>query len=53
MFDIKAFSRLMCAVLCVQDASVRLIRELREEIDRLKSMLLSFEMVRRLFIITA
>uniref|UniRef100_A0A668AZQ3 Kinesin-like protein n=1 Tax=Myripristis murdjan TaxID=586833 RepID=A0A668AZQ3_9TELE len=29
-----------------EDASVRLIRELREEIDRLKSMLLSFEMVR-------
>ncbi|XP_029900373.1 stAR-related lipid transfer protein 9 isoform X2 [Myripristis murdjan] len=27
-----------------EDASVRLIRELREEIDRLKSMLLSFEM---------
>lgn len=35
----------MCAVISVQDASVRLIRELREEIDRLKSMLLSFEMV--------
>lgn len=30
----------------MQDANVRLIRELREEIDRLKSMLLSFEMVR-------
>lgn len=29
----------------VQDANVRLIRELREEIDRLKSMLLGFEMV--------
>ncbi|KAI9541043.1 hypothetical protein NQZ68_034804 [Dissostichus eleginoides] len=29
-----------------EDASVRLIRELREEIDRLKSMLLSFEMQR-------
>lgn len=29
----------------IQDANVRLIRELREEIDRLKSMLLSFEMV--------
>lgn len=29
----------------MQDANVRLIRELREEIDRLKSMLLSFEMV--------
>lgn len=28
-----------------QDASVRLIRELREEIDRLKSMLISFKMV--------
>ncbi len=28
-----------------QDANVRLIRELREEIDRLKNMLLSFEMV--------
>uniref|UniRef100_A0A8C2B5Y2 Kinesin-like protein n=1 Tax=Cyprinus carpio TaxID=7962 RepID=A0A8C2B5Y2_CYPCA len=28
-----------------EDANVRLIRELREEIDRLKSMLLSFEMV--------
>ncbi|XP_018519074.1 uncharacterized protein stard9 isoform X2 [Lates calcarifer] len=27
-----------------EDANVRLIRELREEIDRLKSMLLSFEM---------
>ncbi|XP_037342358.2 uncharacterized protein stard9 [Pungitius pungitius] len=31
-----------------EDASVRLIRELREEIDRLKSMLLSFEMQRNL-----
>lgn len=30
----------------MQDANVRLIRELREEIDRLKSMLLSFELVR-------
>ncbi|KAM9433425.1 uncharacterized protein stard9 isoform 2-T2 [Salvelinus alpinus] len=29
-----------------EDASVRLIRELREEIDRLKSMLLSFKMQR-------
>ncbi|XP_032356234.1 stAR-related lipid transfer protein 9 isoform X2 [Etheostoma spectabile] len=29
-----------------EDANVRLIRELREEIDRLKSMLLSFEMRR-------
>ncbi|XP_036398167.1 stAR-related lipid transfer protein 9 [Megalops cyprinoides] len=29
-----------------EDASVRLIRELREEIDRLKSMLLSYEMRR-------
>ncbi|XP_066530854.1 stAR-related lipid transfer protein 9 [Hoplias malabaricus] len=29
-----------------EDASVRLIRELREEIDRLKSMLLSFSMQR-------
>ncbi|KAM7376166.1 hypothetical protein PAMP_005911 [Pampus punctatissimus] len=29
-----------------EDANVRLIRELREEIDRLKSMLLSFEMQR-------
>ncbi|MEQ2266161.1 StAR- lipid transfer protein 9, partial [Xenotaenia resolanae] len=28
------------------DANVRLIRELREEIDRLKSMLLSFELQR-------
>ncbi|XP_016120258.1 stAR-related lipid transfer protein 9-like, partial [Sinocyclocheilus grahami] len=28
-----------------EDANVRLIRELREEIDRLKSMLLNFEMV--------
>lgn len=28
-----------------QDANVRLIRELREEIDRLKSMLLNFSMV--------
>uniref|UniRef100_A0A672NFN8 Kinesin-like protein n=1 Tax=Sinocyclocheilus grahami TaxID=75366 RepID=A0A672NFN8_SINGR len=28
-----------------EDANVRLIRELREEIDRLKSMLLSFKMV--------
>lgn len=35
----------MCALISVQDANVRLIRELREEIDRLKSMLLSFEMV--------
>uniref|UniRef100_A0A8C6Q9V3 Kinesin motor domain-containing protein n=1 Tax=Nothobranchius furzeri TaxID=105023 RepID=A0A8C6Q9V3_NOTFU len=32
-----------------EDANVRLIRELREEIDRLKSMLLGFEMVRRPF----
>lgn len=31
----------------LQDANVRLIRELREEIDRLKNMLLSFEMVWR------
>ncbi|XP_038584201.1 stAR-related lipid transfer protein 9 isoform X2 [Micropterus salmoides] len=31
-----------------EDANVRLIRELREEIDRLKSMLLSFEMQRNL-----
>ncbi|KAM8916178.1 uncharacterized protein stard9 isoform 2-T2 [Spinachia spinachia] len=31
-----------------EDASVRLIRELREEIDRLKSMLLSFQMQRNL-----
>lgn len=29
---------------------MRLIRELREEIDRLKSMLLSFELVRSLFL---
>jgi len=32
-------------MISVQDANVRLIRDLREEIDRLKSMLLSFEMV--------
>ncbi|XP_015825150.3 uncharacterized protein stard9 isoform X2 [Nothobranchius furzeri] len=31
-----------------EDANVRLIRELREEIDRLKSMLLGFEMQRNL-----
>ncbi|XP_030643284.1 stAR-related lipid transfer protein 9-like [Chanos chanos] len=31
-----------------EDANVKLIRELREEIDRLKSMLLSFEMRRNL-----
>uniref|UniRef100_A0A3P8SU89 Kinesin motor domain-containing protein n=1 Tax=Amphiprion percula TaxID=161767 RepID=A0A3P8SU89_AMPPE len=31
-----------------EDANVRLIRELREEIDRLKNMLLSFEMVEQL-----
>ncbi|KAJ3612794.1 hypothetical protein NHX12_019052, partial [Muraenolepis orangiensis] len=31
-----------------EDASVRLIRELREEVDRLKSMLLSFQMQRNL-----
>ncbi|XP_024124133.1 stAR-related lipid transfer protein 9 isoform X1 [Oryzias melastigma] len=31
-----------------EDPNVRLIRELREEIDRLKSMLLSFEMQRNL-----
>ncbi|XP_068608262.1 uncharacterized protein stard9 [Brachionichthys hirsutus] len=30
-----------------EDASVRLIRELREEIDRLKSMLLSFQIIQR------
>lgn len=29
-----------------QDAKVKLIRELREEIDRLKTMLMSFELVR-------
>ncbi|MEQ2207956.1 hypothetical protein XENOCAPTIV_021767, partial [Xenoophorus captivus] len=34
------------ALIFVQDANVRLIRELREEIDRLKSMLLSFELQR-------
>lgn len=50
MFDQNVFRSLMCALifflfLFVQDANVRLIRELREEIDRLKSMLLSFEMV--------
>lgn len=28
-----------------QDANVKLIRELREEIDRLKAMLMSFELV--------
>lgn len=39
------FSWLMCSLIFPQDANVRLIRELREEIDRLKSMLLSFEMV--------
>lgn len=30
-----------------QDANVKLIRELREEIDRLKTLLMSFELVRR------
>uniref|UniRef100_A0A8C6N6T7 Kinesin-like protein n=1 Tax=Melopsittacus undulatus TaxID=13146 RepID=A0A8C6N6T7_MELUD len=30
-----------------EDANVKLIRELREEIDRLKTMLMSFELVRR------
>lgn len=45
MFDLNVLSGLMCALISVQDANVRLIRELREEIDRLKSMLLSFEMV--------
>jgi hypothetical protein len=30
-----------------QDANVKLIRELREEIERLKAMLLSFELVYR------
>lgn len=35
----------VCALISMQDANVRLIRELREEIDRLKSMLHSFEMV--------
>lgn len=35
----------MCSLIFPQDAHVRLIRELREEIDRLKSMLLSFQMV--------
>lgn len=39
---------LMRTLMCVQDPNVRLIRELREEIDRLKSMLLGFEMVCRL-----
>ena len=45
MFDLNVLSGLMCALISVKDANVRLIRELREEIDRLKSMLLSFEMV--------
>lgn len=45
MFDLIVWIRLMCTLISVQDANVRLIRELREEIDRLKSMLLSFEMV--------
>lgn len=45
MFDVNVLSRSICALISVQDANVRLIRELREEIDRLKSMLLSFEMV--------
>lgn len=45
MFDLIVWIRLTCTLISVQDASVRLIRELREEIDRLKSMLLSFEMV--------
>lgn len=35
----------MESLIFIQDANVRLIRELREEIDRLKSMLLSYEMV--------
>ncbi|XP_064164062.1 stAR-related lipid transfer protein 9 [Anguilla rostrata] len=38
--------RLKIPALTADDASVRLIRELREEIDRLKSMLLSYEMQR-------
>lgn len=44
-FDLIVWIRLTCTLISVQDANVRLIRELREEIDRLKSMLLSFEMV--------
>lgn len=45
MYDLIVWIRLTCTLISVQDANVRLIRELREEIDRLKSMLLSFEMV--------
>lgn len=35
----------MVCVSMFQDANVKLIRELREEIDRLKTMLMSFELV--------
>lgn len=46
MFDPSVIGRLMaCVSFPAQDANVRLIRELREEIDRLKSMLLSFQLV--------
>lgn len=45
MSDVNVLSGLISALIWVQDANVRLIRELREEIDRLKSMLLSFELV--------
>lgn len=38
------FLKSICAFL-FQDANVKLIRELREEIDRLKAMLMSFELV--------
>lgn len=42
------FLRPIFPTVCVsmfQDANVKLIRELREEIDRLKTMLMSFELV--------
>lgn len=44
----SVFFRLIFPTVCVsmfQDANVKLIRELREEIDRLKAMLMSFELV--------
>lgn len=53
MFDQIFQEANVYALIPVQDANVRLIRELREEIDRLKSMLHSFEMVCVAFIAIA
>lgn len=51
--DPTVFGVVTHALISVQDTNVRLIRELREEIDRLKNMLLSFELVQQTFITRA